>query len=164
MPERPWFPKRLPFLAVGFVMASAIGTGLGLLRDRGDRTLRMNPNLPQVAGVSVVGYILWVHQRREARWLVHHLFNPTLLREAIRALYSHCFLVSGEAPRTLMVGFSDMNEGKAFLTLAMALVAVSTGRRVLVIEADRRRSGAKSRWTKSSPSITAWTSSRPAPP
>ncbi len=139
VPERPWFPKRLPFVAVGFVMASAIGTGLGLLRDRGDRTLRISSNLPQVAGVSVVGYIPWVRQRRGARWPVHHLFNPTPLQEAIRALYSRCFLVSGEAPRTLMVGSSDMNEGKTFLTLAMALFAVTTGRRVLVIEADLRR-------------------------
>ena len=139
VPERPWFPKRLPFIAVGFVMSSAIGTALGLLRDRGDRTIRATTNLPQVAGVPVVGYIPWVRQRRGARWPVHHLFNPTPLQEAIRALYGRCFLVSGEAPRTLMVGSSDMHEGKTFLTLAMALFAVTTGRRVLVIEADLRR-------------------------
>ena len=57
----------------------------------------------------------------------------------MRALFGRCFLVPGEAPRTLMVGSSDVGEGKTFLTLALAAFAATTGRRVLVIEADLRR-------------------------
>ena len=139
LPERPWFPKRLPFIAVGLVLSSAVGAAMGLVRDRGDRTLRTTTNLPQVSGIPVAGYIPWVRQRRGSRWPVLHLHNPSPLQEAVRALFSRCVLVPGEAPKTLMIGSSDVGEGKTFLTLAISLFAVTTGRRVLVIEADLRR-------------------------
>jgi len=139
LPERPWFPKRLPFVAVGMVLASAAGAGAGLLRDRGDRTLRASTNLPQLAGVPIAGYIPWVKQKRGARWPVMHLHNPTPLQEAVRALYGRFVLVPGRAPKTLMIGSSEIGEGKTFLTLSLALFAATTRRRVLVIEADMRR-------------------------
>ncbi len=139
LPERPWFPKRLPFLAVGMVLASAVGAGAGLLRDKGDRTLRASTHLPQLAGVPIAGYIPWVKHRRGARWPVLQLHNPTPLQEAVRALYGRLVLVPGRAPKTLMIGSSETGEGKTFLTLSLALFAATTKRRVLVIEADLRR-------------------------
>ena len=139
LPERPWFPKRMPFLAVGMVLASAVGAGAGLLRDRGDRTLRASTHLPQLAGVPIAGYLPWVKQRRGARWPVTHLYNATPLQEAVRALYGRFLLVPGRAPKTLMIGSSEVGEGKTFLTLSLALFAATTKRRVLVIEADLRR-------------------------
>jgi succinoglycan biosynthesis transport protein ExoP len=138
IPERPWFPKRLPFAAVGLVLSTAVGAGLGLLRDHGDGTLR-STNLRQLAGVSIAGSIPWVRARRGARWPLRDLYNPSPLQEAVRAIFSRCMLVPGNVPKTLMIGSSDVGEGKTFLTLALALFAVTTGRRVLVIEADLRR-------------------------
>ncbi len=137
LPDRPWFPKRLPFVAVGFVLSSACGAALGLLRDRGDHTLRSTANLPRVSGIPIAGYIPWVRARRGGP--ARQVLTPSPLQEAVRALFGRCFLVSGDAPRTLMVGSSDVGEGKTFLTLAMAMFAATTGRRVLVIEADMRR-------------------------
>ena len=139
LPDRPWFPKRLPFVAVGMVLASAVGAGIGLLRDRGDRTLRATMNLPQLAGIPVSGYIPWVRNRRGARWPVMHMHNASPLQEAVRALFGRFVLLPGRAHKTLMISSSDVGDGKTFLTLAMALFAVTTGRRVLVIEADLRR-------------------------
>ena len=136
-PERPWFPKKLPFLAVGFVLSSAMGALAGLLRDRGDHTLRTSSNLPRVSGIPVAGYIPWVRGRRNSALL--QVLDPSPLQEAVRALFGRFFLVPGEAPRTLMVGSSDTGEGKTFLALAMGLFATGTGRKVLVIEADLRR-------------------------
>jgi polysaccharide biosynthesis transport protein len=139
LPERPWFPKRLPFITVGAVLASAVGTGFGLLRDRGDRTLRASTNLPQLAGVPYAGYTSWVKRKRGSRWPVMHLHNATPLQEAVRALYGRFVLVPGRAPKTLMISSSEIGEGKAFLTLFLALFAAATKRRILVIEADMRR-------------------------
>jgi len=139
LPERPWFPKRLPFFAVGAVLASAVGGGFGLLRDVGDRTLRASTNLPQLAGVPFAGYIPWVKRKRGSRWPVMHLHNATPLQEAVRALYGRFVLVPGRAPKTLMISSSEIGEGKTFLTLSLALFAATTKRRILVIEADMRR-------------------------
>ena len=139
LPERPWFPKRLPFIAVGFVLASAIGAGAGLLRDRGDRTLRASSNLPQLSGIPLAGFIPWVKRKRGARWPVMHLHNATPLQEAVRALYGRLVLVPGRAPKTLMIASAEVGEGKTFLTLSLALFAATTRRRILVIEGDMRR-------------------------
>ncbi len=139
LPDRPWFPKRLPFVAVGLALASAVGAGVGLARDREDRTLRVTSNLPQLAGVPVAGLLPWVRARRGTRLPVRHMHNSSPLQESVRALFGRLFLVSGEAPKTLMIGSSDVGEGKTFLTLVLSLFAVTTKRRVLVIEADLRR-------------------------
>jgi succinoglycan biosynthesis transport protein ExoP len=139
IPDRPWFPKKLPFVGVGAVLAAVVGAGLGLFRDRKDRTLRVTSGLPQLAGVPILGYLPWVRQRRGNQSPVMQLRNSSPLQESVRALFSRFVLVPGIAPKTIMAGSADIGEGKTFLTLAIALFAETTGRRVLVIEADLRR-------------------------
>ena len=137
LPERPWFPKKLPFIAIGTVMATAMGTGLSMARDQRDKTLR-NTSRGSLAGVPIMGY---VPQVRRPRGMFPHVMlgSASPLQEAIRALFGRFVLVPGNAPKTLMVCSADMKEGKTFLALSLALFAVSTGRRVLIIEADLRR-------------------------
>ena len=139
LPDRPWFPKRLPFVAVGMVLASVVGAAAGLARDRDDRTLRATSNLPKLAGVPVAGLLPWVRARRGMRLPVRHMHNSSPLQESVRALFGRLFLMSGQVPKTLMIGSSDVGEGKTFLTLVLSLFAVTTKRRVLVIETDLRR-------------------------
>ena len=139
LPDRPWFPKRLPFAAVGFVLATAVGAGLSLLRDQGDRTLRKASDLAQLAGVPVAGYLPHVRSGVGKRSPFKSLYQFTPLQESVRAIFGRCMLVPGHAPKTVMISSSDVGEGKTFLTLALALFAVTTGRRVLVIETDLRR-------------------------
>lgn len=139
LPDRPWFPKRLPFIAVGMVLSSAVGAAFGLLRDRSDRTLRATMSLPQLAGVPIAGFIPWVRRKRGTRGPMVRLNYASPLQEAMRALFGRVVLLPGKAPKTLMVGSSEIGEGKTFVTLAMATFAVTTKRRVLVIEADLRR-------------------------
>lgn len=139
LPDRQWFPKKLPFVGIGGVLSLAIGCGLSLLRDQGDRTLRATSSLGALAGVPVMGYVPWV-RRRSGGWQPKMLpRSASPLQEAIRAMFGRFVLVPGIAPKTIMISSADIGEGKTFLTLALALFAVSTGRRVLVIEADLRR-------------------------
>ncbi len=139
LPDRPWFPKKLPFVGIGTVLATVVGAGMSLMRDRGDRTFRATSNLPALAGIPIMGYVPWVRRRRSSRVPTMHLDAASPLEEAIRALFGRVVLVPGTAPKTIMVGSADIGEGKTFLTLSMALFAASTGRRVLVVEADLRR-------------------------
>ena len=139
VPDRPWFPKKLPFVAIGSVLATAVGAGLSLLRDQGDGTLRAGSSLGALAGVPIMGYVPWVRPRRGGWQPRMQLDRASPLQEAIRALFSRFVLVPGIAPKTIMMSSADIGEGKTFLTLSLALFAVSTGRRVLVIEADLRR-------------------------
>jgi capsular exopolysaccharide synthesis family protein len=140
LPDRPWFPKKVPFIAVGAVLSSAAGIGFALLRDRGDGTLRTTANrLPELAGIPVVGYLPWVKRQRAKWWLAQQLFNPTPLQESVRALFSRFMLLPGVSPKTVLVASSDVGEGKTFLALSLALFSVTTGRSVLLVEADLRR-------------------------
>ena len=51
LPERPWFPKKLPFIAIGTVLATVVGTSLSMFRDQGDETLRATSHRGALAGV-----------------------------------------------------------------------------------------------------------------
>lgn len=138
LPDRPWFPKRLPFVMVGMVLSVAVGAGIALLRDRADGTLRATS---RIGGVPVLGYIPWVRQRRSNLSLAVSVGRPSPLQEAIRVLFGQCILLRGTPPRMLMIGSAEQGEGKTFLSIAMALFAASTGRKVLLLEADLRRPG-----------------------
>jgi len=138
LPERPWFPKKLPFIAIGTVLATVVGTGLSMFRDQGDETLRATSYRGGLAGVPIMGFVPQVRRPRgEFPRLMLSAASP--LQESIRALFGRFVLVPGNAPKTLMVSSADTGEGKTFLALSIALFAASTGRRVLIIEADLRR-------------------------
>ena len=138
LPERPWFPKKLPFIAIGTVLATVAGAGLSMARDRGDQTLRATTQMGALAGIPIMGYVPRV-RRVGIEFPRLLLDNASPLQEAIRAIFGRFVLVPGNAPKTLMVCSADQGEGKTFLSLSLALFAASTGRRVLVIEADLRR-------------------------
>ena len=138
LPERPWFPKKLPFIAIGSVLATVVGAGVSMVRDQGDQTMRATTQTGAVAGIPIMGYVPQVRRPR-GEFPCSMLSSPSPLQESIRALFSRFVLVPGKAPKTLLVTSADTNEGKTFLTLSLALFAVSTGRRVLVVEADLRR-------------------------
>lgn len=138
LPERPWFPKKLPFIAIGTVLATVVGTGLSMFRDQGDETLRATSHRGALAGVPIMGFVPQVRRPRGAFPRLM-LGSASPLQESIRALFGRFVLVPGNAPKTLMVSSADTNEGKTFLALSIALFAASTGRRVLIVEADLRR-------------------------
>lgn len=138
LPEKPWFPKKLPFIAIGTVLATAIGAGASMVRDQGDKTLRETTHMGALAGIPIMGYVPQVRRMR-GEFPRSMIDSATPLQEAIRALFGRFVLVPGNAPQTLMVCSADQGEGKTFLSLSLALFAASTGRRVLIIEADLRR-------------------------
>ena len=57
LPDKPFFPKRLPFLAAGFTFAFLFGAAAALLRDRSDRSVRASSELSLMAGAPILAQL-----------------------------------------------------------------------------------------------------------
>ncbi len=147
-PVLPWFPKLMPFVAGGGILALMMGIAAAVLRDKADKTVRATVNLEFATSLPVLGHIPAAGRFKQPRFsrsgkipvTVHpQLDKPSALQESIRSLYAQCILMSGTELKTVMVSSSNPGEGKTFLTLALAQFAAQAGKRVLAIEADLRR-------------------------
>lgn len=154
-PSKPFFPKKLPFLAAGLTLASLLAFAAALLRDRADGSVRASGDLAGVTGAPIFAELprvakasatpvlgmLWSRQTelplpaalQKARHDPH-------LQDALRKLYAGIVLAgSNERFRTILVTSPGPREGKTFTTLALGELVAATGRRVLVMECDMRR-------------------------
>ena len=139
LPDTPAFPRKLPFVLGGLIVATGLAGGLSLMRDRNDATIRTKHGLQLSTGISVLGYIPALRGSRELTGC-QEVHKPSIFQEAIRGLYAQCFLVHGSRrPRSILLTSADPGDGKTFLTLALAQFAAASGQRILAIEADMRR-------------------------
>ncbi|MFD2183540.1 GumC family protein [Rhodoplanes azumiensis] len=155
-PTKPFFPKKLPFLAAGFTLATLLGLGAALLRDRADRSVRASGDLATVTGAPIFAELPRVVARTPATPVLGMMLSRQAelplaaalakarhdphLQDALRKLYAGIVLAgSNERFRTILVTSSGPSEGKTFTTLALAELVAATGRRVLVLECDMRR-------------------------
>ena len=134
LPLAPSFPRKLPFVIVGLLLAAGAGIAGGLLKDMSDSTVRASGSLRQLTGIPVLALV----PRLRGKPTPSLVNQPSALQEAIRALYARCQL-AGMHNKTLLVTSSRPGDGKTFTTLAIAQFVAKTGRRVLAIEGDLRR-------------------------
>jgi capsular exopolysaccharide synthesis family protein len=154
LPSKPFFPKPLPFLAAGLVLALLGSVGTAIVRERSDQTVRSASALVMETGVAAVtslprlrrpgsGLLRWLPFAEASELplgtaLLVGDADPAL-QEVLRKLYSE--LVASGAGRNLrriLVTSVGPKEGKTFSTLALARFVAAAGRRVLVIDCDLR--------------------------
>lgn len=151
LPTRPFFPRRLPFLAAGLTLATLLAGAAALLRDRTDGTVRAAAAIGYATGTITVAHLPRLGSLRSAsrselvpgrRALV---LNAALaqaavdpkMQAALRALYAQLALrPRQEALRTVLVTSASPDEGKTFTTIALACRIAASGKRVLVVEGD----------------------------
>lgn len=151
LPSSPSFPRRVPFLAGGVVLAGILATGAALVRGKSaDRGMHTPGALQALTGLSVLARIpadrwgrspLLAGDRDLPLSLVlERLQTPSLLQEAVRGLYARLTLMGyGSRNRTLLFTSAEGREGKTFTALALAQFAAASGQRVLLVECDMRR-------------------------
>jgi len=160
LPNVPFFPKRLPFVIAGFVIAFLFAAVLVLWRDRSDRTVRGASELVLTTGVLMLARVpqLIGSPTKFARGILPQR-NGTLshraaldaaqkdeaFQEALRKIHgSLVFATGNRKTQTVLVASPGTREGKTFLMLALARFVAASGRRVLVVECDMRRPSIKS--------------------
>lgn len=155
LPSKPFFPKPLPFLAAGIVLAVLGSIGMAVVRERTDPTVRSASALVVETGVAAVTALPLLRRPPTSlqRWWSPFAEAPELplgtalmigdadpaLQDVLRKLYSELVVSgSGRNLRRILVTSAGAKEGKTFTTLALARFAAAAGRRVLVIDCDLR--------------------------
>jgi polysaccharide biosynthesis transport protein len=154
LPTKPFFPKPLPFVAVGFVIGLLGAIAAVVLRERWDRSVRTAEDLAMVPGVSAIVELPELGSGRTNA--LRRLFSsrsPVVFLQAaltrgksdpnfqdmLRKLYAEVMLEEGSRIcRRMLVTSPGPREGTIFTTLALAQFVAAAGRRVLVIECDMR--------------------------
>ncbi|MGO9132774.1 MAG: GumC family protein [Methylovirgula sp.] len=152
LPDTPFFPKRVPFLAAGFTLALMAAAAAAFLRDRSDRSVRGAADLTALTGEAVFGELpaltregqhpflqALIGQRSKLplREALLQAEDDDVLQDALRKLYANLMLARrGSDLWSMLITSPGAGEGKTFTTLALAQFIAKAGRRVLVVECD----------------------------
>ncbi len=149
-PIRPAEPRVALNLAVGLLLGTFGGIGLAFLLESLDTTVsppesgEILPNLP-VLGI-VPHFSLATRNRKaiEERDKVPFLLSRpnSQFAEAFRGLRTTLLLSSaGSPPRVILISSAAPGEGKTTTSINCAVTLAQKGKRVLLVDADLRRSG-----------------------
>jgi succinoglycan biosynthesis transport protein ExoP len=146
-----------PDVRSNVMIAGALGLMLGILGafliDSLDDTLRTAEDVEVFSGLLSIGAIPHFHTARmgraedmgeepgERRRLISISAPASPTAEAYRALRSSILLSAIDNPlRTLVITSALMSEGKSTLSANIAIMLAQRGERVLIVDADLRRS------------------------
>jgi succinoglycan biosynthesis transport protein ExoP len=142
IPSQPSFPKRMLLVALAVVVSGLIAVVLVLILEQIDVGFRSSEQLEQAFGIPVLGSIPDLEHRRrnnKKRVARYVLEQPTSsFAEAIRRALTK--LLHEPTIRTVQVTSAEPGEGKTTLALNLAQTDARLGRRVLLVDADFRRS------------------------
>lgn len=137
-PESPANPPR-PLLAfLGATGGVLLACGIALLREGADWTFRRADQVETITGLPVLAMVPEVPTRTPPSMQV--LRQPaSTYGEALRRLQIGIETSSAAAaPRTVLFTSATASEGKSVMVSSLARLMASNGRRILVIDCDRR--------------------------
>jgi capsular exopolysaccharide synthesis family protein len=141
IPFSPAAPRKKLIVAMSGVGGVMLGMLFILLRELGSRTIRNAQELGAITGRNALAQIPQVSSKTRNDALEYLTSNPTSsLAEAIRNLRTSILLSSIDTPpQVILLSSALSNEGKTFLTIALAQNLTAVGRKVLMIEGDLRK-------------------------
>jgi tyrosine-protein kinase len=136
----PVSPKPVRNIVLGAMIGIVLGLGLALLLEQLDRRLKRRVDLAEATGLALLASV----PKRKA-FDRKHLGRVSLSpaeTEVFRLLRANLryFKVEQEV-KSVVVTSAEPGEGKTLVSLGLALAAVTSGERVLLLEADLRDPG-----------------------
>ncbi len=163
-PTVPSFPKPMLMLGATLAAATVLAALVALRTDATDQTVRRTRDLEALTPVlasfprivnsytdkslsrsllSKLRRLKLPATRASVSEAVSAKWETPIVAEQARGLYARLLLEADRMPRRcILVASAAAGEGKTFTTMAVAHAAVESGRRVLVIDCDLRRSAA----------------------
>lgn len=145
LPSSPVSPNTKLALALGGVIGLALGLGYAITRNHLDRRIRSVEAIERL-GVSVVGTIPEDQRLKEGRSvvetgaIVHDDRAAHAFSESLRELRTNLNYIDVDNPPNIIVVSSSVpGEGKSSVTANLAVAIASTGRNVILVDADLRR-------------------------
>lgn len=129
-PDRAIKPNPPLYLGLGALLSGLLALGVGLLRDRFDRRLRVDEEDDQLLGLPVLGHIPTMGR-----------VPDTVVQDAYRLLKANLDLSADSPPTVIVVTSPRPLEGKSTTAAQLALTAAGEGARTVLLEGDLRRPG-----------------------
>jgi capsular exopolysaccharide synthesis family protein len=137
-PRFPSDPNARNVILLGALLSLMAGCGLAFMIEFLDDTIKTPDDVKNKLGLPVIGVMpklkekdRFAEQLRDPRSSISEAFSSA--RTALQFSTAH------GAPRSLMVTGSRPSEGKTSTVTALGLAFASSGKRVLIIDADMRR-------------------------
>jgi capsular exopolysaccharide synthesis family protein len=139
IPSAPAIPKTKRNIAAGLFGGLLLGTGLALLRDRLDNTVKNRETLEGITHVGLAGNIPLDKDRRQEAAISFETSN-TGISEAFRKLRTNLqFLNVDHPPRVIVITSSSPAEGKTTTAINIALALAEAEFNVVLVDGDMRR-------------------------
>lgn len=145
-PTSPIFPDVNTAILVGGVLGFGFGIAFALVRTVSDRRIRVSDDIEARTGAPVVGTIpvapgLSRDTRIVARAESNAKGNPFAVSEAFRSLRTNLqFMDVDNPPRTIVVTSPLPGDGKSMVAANIAVALAESGRAVVLVDGDLRRS------------------------
>jgi len=142
----PSFPKKSLFVFIGAALGLIIGVAVAFLLDMLNTGFNSPRQLEEATGLPVLSSVEWVDfndaKAREGVSVVNYLIEKPLSRfsESIRSLRAGVQMSDVDnPPQVVELTSASPGEGKTSLSIALAVSAATSGKRVVLIDCDLRR-------------------------
>jgi len=131
LPDLPIKPKRLLIILVGMILGFIVGIALAFLRAFLDDTLKTAEDIDKITNIPLYGA---VPQRKDKT-------TRSQFEEAMRVLRTNLQFVGGAKKCKIVALTSSISgEGKTTVAVALAKIVAATGKKVVILDLDMRRS------------------------
>jgi succinoglycan biosynthesis transport protein ExoP len=140
LPTAPVSPRKALYLVLGMLLGLVVGVGAAVIREALARRIRNAEDAAAITGLPVLGSI--AEQRRAQRQPLVMMENPGSARaEDYRRVRTNLHaLIGGDQARAFVVSSATVSEGKTLTTANLGIAFAQAGHRVVVVDADLRRS------------------------
>jgi capsular exopolysaccharide synthesis family protein len=136
----PVSPKPVRNVVFGALIGLVLGVGLALLLEQFDRRVKREDDLAEATGLPLLASVP-KRQAFDREHLGHGSLSPAET-EVFRLLRANLRYFKGRQDvKSVLVTSAEPGEGKTLVSLGLALAAVTSGERVLLLEADMRDPG-----------------------
>ena len=141
IPEKPIRPRKLLNTALAGMVGLMLTTGILVLREYLDNTVKTSDDIEKLIGLSAIGYIAEMQNKNVDETGLYVSKQPrSPISEAFRSLRTNIEFSAIDKPiKTILVTSPEPDTGKTTIAANLAIIFAQKGRRVLLLDADLRR-------------------------